>query len=1037
MPPEPAAETGFELSIQQELLWARESDGPTPRCQAWAELLGAVSEAEVRRALARVVSRHEALRTVFRRPVGLRLPLQVVLDELEPHWIAVDLSEETDGDSMRSVTGAEAAVPLDAVAGPLVRAALLTLADGRLVLLLTASAAVADTESLSIVLAEVRGLLAGQELDDEPVQYADFAAWQREQAAGAAPADVVGEAPLGLPFAGAPTLGGPHRQVSVDGSLAAVGATAGLPAGHVWLAAWSVLASRLTGGAEVPIAVAVPGRTSPELAGAVGPFAASAAIVPDVSSHLPFVDAAAAVGPAWAAAASLDPAPPALPNLPFAFAASAGGVLADALQPFQARLVVREDVREDSASLEFDEAVPAGQATSIAARLARLVADITADPYCPVGRLTILPEDERRWLLEELNSTEAPIPPLGGVSDLIAGQAARTPDRVAVVGSDASLTYAELDTAANRLAHLLGSHGVRPGARVALCLERTSTLVVAILGALKAGAAYLPLHPDHPPARLAFQLADAGAGVVLTSTALAQRVPASAAEVLCLDELDGLLAQQPSTPPEVQIAPDDLAYLIYTSGSTGTPKGVAVRNRGLVNYTAAVLDRFGWRAEPLSFGLVTTVSTDLGNTCLFPALASGGTLVLVPVDTATDGAALAAYAAAQPIDVLKITPSHLGALLGSGGAGVLPRRRLVLGGEVCPWQLVDRVRELGSCAVSNHYGPTETTVGSMVYDVTGVEERLSGSVPIGRPLANTRAYVLDDAGVPVPTGAPGELYIAGAGLAREYWKAPDLTAGRFLPDRFARVLGARMYATGDLVRMLPNGDLEFLGRTDEQVKIRGFRVEPGEVQSVLASAALVRQSAVVPDVDPNGDTRLVAYVVGAGGGLDSTALDELRRWLRERLPAYLVPGAFVGLDALPLTANGKLDRAALPAPEEARGGAGVETVAPRTETERQLVSIWADVLGLDDVGVTDDFFSLGGHSLLATQVIARVRSVLGVQLPLPSLFLAPTVAGLAELVEERRPAEPAEDLARMLEELEGLTDEEAERLLRTESERSE
>jgi len=368
---------------------------------------------------------------------------------------------------------------------------------------------------------------------------------------------------------------------------------------------------------------------------------------------------------------------------------------------------------------------------------------------------------------------------------------------------------------------------------------------------------------------------------------------------------------------------------------------------------------------------------------------------------------------------------------------VLPRRRLVLGGEVCPWRLVDRVRELGSCAVSNHYGPTETTVGSMVYDVTGVEERLSRSVPIGRPLANTRGYVLNGAGVPVPTGTPGELYVAGVGLAQEYWKAPDLTAERFLPDPFARVPGARMYATGDLVRMLPTGDLEFLGRTDEQVKIRGFRVEPGEVQSVLASAALVRQSAVVPDVDPNGDTRLVAYVVGAGGRLDSTALDELRRRLGERLPAYLVPGAFVGLDALPLTANGKLDRAALPAPEEARAGARVETVAPRTETERQLVAIWADVLGLDDVGVTDDFFSLGGHSLLATQVIARVRSVLGVQLPLPSLFLAPTVAGLAELVEERRPAEPAEDLARMLEELEGLTDEEAERLLRTESERSE
>jgi acyl-coenzyme A synthetase/AMP-(fatty) acid ligase/acyl carrier protein len=428
--------------------------------------------------------------------------------------------------------------------------------------------------------------------------------------------------------------------------------------------------------------------------------------------------------------------------------------------------------------------------------------------------------------------------------------------------------------------------------------------------------------------------------------------------------------------------------------------------------------------------MVSAISTDLGNTAVFPALCHGGTLVLVSPAAAADGAATAAFLQAHPIDVLKITPSHLNALLiGSDAARVLPKKWLVVGGEALSWDLVARARELGECRVLNHFGPTETTVGSCTFSLDEGGARLeTATVPIGYPIANTACYVLDERRRCVPEGVPGELFIGGAGVARGYVGRPDLTDERFHTDPF-RAEPGRMYATGDLVRRLPAGSLEFLGRRDDQIKIRGFRVEPAEIEAALRAYEPVREAAVVAHTDARGDRKLAAYVV-----LGSPATpDQLRARLADWIPDYMVPSAFVALDSLPLTASGKVDRLALPDPEGAEARSAAAYVAPRTPVEESVAAIWADVLGLERVGVEEDFFALGGHSLLATQIVAQVRSDFSIELPLHALFTSPTVALLSQQVVELLGRSSDSDTEKLLSELEGLSDEEVALLLAAEA----
>ncbi|MCW3053635.1 MAG: Malonyl CoA-acyl carrier protein transacylase, partial [Chthonomonadales bacterium] len=682
----------------------------------------------------------------------------------------------------------------------------------------------------------------------------------------------------------------------------------------------------------------------------------------------------------------------------------------------------RLSLHYDAHRFETDEA------ERIADYLRTLLAGVIADPETPLDALNLLPESMRRQLLETWNATEADYPRDLCVHTLFEAQVARTPHAIAVVGVESTYTYQELNVAANRLAHRLRGCGVGRETRVGLLMERTAAMIVGVLGILKAGGAYVPLTPDTPKLRVAHQLQQTEAQVVVTLAPLCGLLSDYRGTCICLDEDAGALTETPDSNPETLNASGDLVYVIYTSGSTGQPKGVENTHRGLVNYTTFLSSLLGpiGSIPGLQFASVSALSADLGNTSVFPCLLGGGTLHVLPYEVAMNASRFASYSTLHAVDVLKITPSHLSALLASSDdAGVLPRRCLFLGGEASSWELMMRIRQAGTCRVINHYGPTEATIGSLVYPVPE-EFPPTATVPIGRPIANTRIYLLDSRLLPVPIGVQGELYIGGDGLARGYIGQKDLTDSRFVSNPFAED-GSRLYRTGDLARYLADGSVEFLGRIDDQVKIRGFRVEPGEIEAALRSHVGVRQTIVVSREDSFGEKRLVGYYVGSTH--DSPTEEDLKAYLQDMLPEYMIPYSIVRLTSLPLAPNGKVDRAALPAPEQILPDAERERILPRTPVEKQMASIWQEIMGSGEISVDADFFELGGHSLMAIQVMSRVRATFRVEMPLNSLFEASTIASLSQLVVAAQQASTLSDLDLMIDSLEDMSEEEAEALL--------
>ncbi|HEU0051515.1 MAG TPA: amino acid adenylation domain-containing protein, partial [Longimicrobium sp.] len=620
-------------------------------------------------------------------------------------------------------------------------------------------------------------------------------------------------------------------------------------------------------------------------------------------------------------------------------------------------------------------------------QLERLLERAASAPDARLAELDLLDEAERRLVVEEWNRTEAAYPADCCLHHLFEAQAERTPDAVALEWRDRRITYGELDARANRLARHLRRRGVRPEARVALCLERGAEMVVCMLGVLKAGGAYVPLDPASPPARLRALLADCGAAVLLTDEATRGRVAAPAGvAVVSVEGAADEIAAESAVPLEGGAGPGHLAYVIYTSGSTGTPKGVGVEHRSACNLVAAMVPLLetGPGARVL---LLSPPHFDASVADIFSALCAGAALHVADGDDLLPGPALLERVRRDGITHAKLTPSALAAV---PFAELPTLGTLVVGGEACGAELVERWGR-GRRFV-NVYGPTEATVRvSAAVCAPG-----AGRPAIGAPLANTRLYVLDASLRPLPVGVPGELCVGGVQVARGYLGRPALTAERFIPDPFSTDAGARLYRTGDRARWRPDGALEHLGRLDAQVKVRGFRIEPGEIEAVLRRRFGVRDCVVIAREDTPGDQRLVAYVVGDADE------DTLRAHLRKSLPEYMVPAAFVSLDALPLTPNGKLDRRALPAP--AYAGDEESYVAPRTPVEEVLAATWAEVLDVERVGAADDFFELGGHSLLATLVMARIRQLFGVGMPLRALFEGPTVAELAARVEAHRRA---------------------------------
>jgi amino acid adenylation domain-containing protein/non-ribosomal peptide synthase protein (TIGR01720 family) len=1042
---------GFRLSPQQQRLWLSQRDEAVAYAQSAIVLDGPLDRDRLRRALTSVVQWHAALHTGFQRVAGLRVPLQVMLDGEALIWRErAQLAE--DSLDIKALLREERSLPVDLGCGPQVRATLLAVSMQQHVLLLSLPALCADTRTLSQLALELAHRYGDLEAaPEEPIQYPDVVEWQyellvdEEGAEGRAywrSDDISAVTASGLPFTNRLEAHMPYTVEAARFTLPASTMTCieglvqryetSLPV--FLLTCWQALLWRLSRHDDSVIGYLFDGRNYAEFQNAAGLFATCIPIHSYIAEDTCFHELLQHLRDSTSQAATWQEYFPGDPGRLAAYAS--------ALIPFGFEYIERSEpqpvagirfsvAEQYSAPEQFHLALlctHVGESiiadifydaryvheqiyTHIASYLKSLLQRALARPTARIGELDLLDDAHRMSLLCRSYDSSVSYRKDVCIHQLFEEQVARTPEAIAVVAGDACISFGELNALANKMARLLRRRGVGPDTQVGLYIERSIDLFVALLGVLKAGGAYVALEPGHPKPRLAMQIANMGAPLLLAQEYLLPQLPAASVPILTIEQCKELFADNACTNPSPASTSQHLAYSIYTSGSTGTPKGVAVSHRNLVNYTNCILQKLqllSTEPETLHFATVSTFSADLGGTMIFPSLVSGGCLHIISSAVASSAAAFADYMATRPIDVLKIVPSHLNALLSADNVGhALPRKFLFLGGESFPWELLHRIEALPhTCTLFNHYGPTETTIGSLAcrVDSARCSAVWSATVPIGRPLANTDVYILDSAGTLVPVGVAGELYIGGDGLARGYLQQPDLSAERFVPHPFSTEPGRRLYRTGDLVRFLPDGAIEFLGRIDQQMKIRGFRVELGEIEAALLRSPLVQAAAVIMHETASSDKQLVASIVPYRSSLPAThhersaLVDEVRRFLQDQLPDYMCPAKIVVLEQLPLTSNGKIDREALLIAVSAQADSDHRT-APRTSTEELLATIWCSILGMPEVGIHDNFFALGGHSLLMTQLLARVSTALRVDLPLRSAFDTPTIAEMAEQIE--------------------------------------
>ncbi|WP_416906141.1 amino acid adenylation domain-containing protein [Micromonospora echinospora] len=1018
-------------------------------------LRGTLDTVALRRALDEIVARHEVLRTRYTTTDGE--PVQLVDPPASIPWEHTDLSG-TDRDTaerlLADLVERDADRPFDLAAEWPVRAALVRLADDEHVLLMTLHHIAADGWSESILLAELDALYAAfaaglpAPLAPLPVQYADFAAWQVDRLSGTyltAQLDhwrtaLAGLTPLALPTdrprPAVRSNVGAAESFTMPSDLAAslvrLGRTHGATPFMVLLAAFQVLLARHCGQSDVVVGSPVAGRDRTDVHGLIGPFVNMVTLRTEVDRRLAFVDLVTRVRetvleayahqhiPFERLVDDLDPVrdPARTPLFQVVFqvedaptgpAAPAGNTAVRAEREPVGWEVAKYDLSLNLASrpdgtmvgkLEYATALfDATTVRRMVGHYLRLLRSVVADPDRPVGRLAMLTDAERRHLLAERSGTGESFPVTRTLPELFGEQARRTPDAVAVTGPGGTLTYAELDERVDRFARHLRAVGAGPQTLVGVCLDRRVELVVALLGVLRAGAGYLPLDPGQPADRLRYILDDAGACVVVTHSDLVGRLPAGDVPVALVDQD---VPRHPDVPPLPAGRPDDVAYVIYTSGSTGRPKGVPVSHANVVRLFDSCRAAFRFGPGDV-WTLFHSYAFDFSVWELWGPLLHGGRLVVVPFEVSRSPHDFLELLVAERVTVLNQTPSAFRTLVEAvtetDTAPELALRTVVFGGEaldvadLAPW-----FARFGadSPELVNMYGITETTV-HVTYRPIRPEEIVGGTrSPIGRPLPDLRIYLLDDDLEPVPVGVPGQIFVAGAGLARGYLNRPALTADRFGPAPFGPTPGGRMYRTGDLARWTPDGELEFLGRADDQIKIRGHRIEPGEVEAAIRTHPDVDGSVVIAHRGAGDqENRLVAYVVGAEGR--TVDLTVLREHLGARLPSYMVPAVFVPLDAIPITGNGKVDRRALPDPGTARGLGPTGLVAPRNPVEQIMAEAWTAALGVDAVGVHDNFFVRGGDSIRAIRVVGALRRH-GIDVTVRDLLLHQSIDSLSRLV---------------------------------------
>lgn len=1064
-------------SIDQERLWF--IDQLQPGNTAYnifnaSRIRGALNVSIMERVINELIRRHEVLRITLKSVGGL--PVQVIAPELKITLKPVSLQHLPEGkryDEAVRLTTEEFARSFDLEKGPLVRVGLLRLDEDDFVLQVNMHHAITDRWSFAVFEKELavlyQAFATGQPspLPELPIQFADYAVWQRERMNGdeykkdleywiqqLAGAPLILDFPTDFPRPVIQTFHGARVYVSYPKSLLdglkELSRREGVTMFMTLMAAYKTLIYRYTNQQDILISTPIGTRLRPETENLVGYLLNLLIVRTDLSGDPTFRELLkreqeACVGafahqevPFGKLVQELKPIQDPSRNpiaqvaflyldFPEATAMQFLGLTANHIDidngasRFDITLAMTETPEGFTISIEYNRDIfEHSRMARMAKHLQVLLEGIIANPDAHVSDLPVLTLEERKQLqlwndrAHEFSSNLL-------VHQLFEQQAARRLSAPALLFEDQTLTFSQINSRANQLAHHLLCCGLKPETRVGVMLPRTPDALVALLAILKAGGCYLPLDPEYPPERLAFMLEDAGASLLITEESLRVQLPELTARVITLDAEQ--LAKQSTENATSQVLPEQLAYIIYTSGSTGRPKGVSVEHRQLL-HTMQSAQEVLKLTEADCLPAIASFSFDISLLELLCAPLTGGRCLLVSTHGVLDTTVTARVL--QEATVLHAVPglmrrfvSFVREQTSSETAETCRQlRQLLVGGEAVAPELLAEMREVfPNAAVSVLYGPTEATIICAGYEVS--REGTINHQMIGRPLPNTVLRILDSWGNLVAVGVDGEICIGGAGLARGYWESADLTAEKFVSEQYSATIGARIYRTGDRGRYLPDGNIEFTGRMDEQVKVRGFRIELGEIESVLREHELVKAAIVIALEDKGSEKRLVAYVVTVPGAARN--ISELRSHLKERLPDYMIPSAFVYLDALPLTSHGKIDRRALPAPDAERPALAEAFIAPRTPAEKSLASIWTKLLGIDRIGINDNYFELGGDSLLATQLVSQVRSVFEVEIPLVELFRHPTLAELATLIEEA-----------IIERMEEMSDEVAEQLLRNE-----
>jgi len=1037
----------YPTSFAQQRLWflyQMEPHSHAYNVPLGFELKGNLNRDALERTLNEIVRRHNALRTTFAlvenqsvQIINSYQPFTLSIVDLQP------LSETERISALPRLMDTEFTQPFDLEAGLPIRFTLLQLAEANHTLLVTLHHIVSDGWSVGVFYRELTTLYQafaeGQPspLPELSMQYADFSMWQREWLQGerleeqlaywqkqlSGPLPVL-ELPTDRRRPPRQSFNGKEYRAGLPSTLLeplkSLGREENCTLFVTLLTAFKVLLARYTQQTDILVGIPVANRTRVETEAMIGFFVNTLVMRSDLSETPPFRELLKQIRRTALEVQSHQDLPfdklvevlqperdvsrSPLVQVVFSLQNTSQSVveLPDlTFQPldiaiesakFDLFLAVSETETELQARLQyntdlFDESTIA----RMAEHYQTLLEGIATNPDQSISQLPLLTEAERRQLLLVWNETQTDYPKDQPIHHLFETQVRQTPEAVALIFGETEVTYDALNRQANQLAHHLQTLGIEHGDLVGLCLDRSCEMVIAILAILKAGAAYVPLDPAYPAKRLAFMLDDTQTSVLLTQQSQLEQLRAYQGNVVCLDSEWPTIERQPQTNPSNKVISSDLAYVMYTSGSTGKPKGVEVCHRGVARLLFGVdyvrLDRHQ------TFLLLAPISFDASTFELWGALLHGGRCVVYPERVPTFDK-LGELIRAHKVTTLWLNASLFNAVI-DGDAEILAGVSQVLtGGEaLSPMHIRRALERLPQTQLVNGYGPTESTTFTCCYRIPRDLSDHALSIPIGRPIANTQVYILDKQLNPVPIGVPGELYIGGDGLARGYLNRPEQTAEKFVRHPFSENPEARLYKTGDLARYRPDGSIEFLGRIDHQVKLRGFRIELGEIEAVLSAHPAVQQAVVALSEATLGGPRLVAYVVARDGR--ELSVEALRAHLKQQLPEYMVPSAFVYLDALPQTPNGKLDRKALPAPDQERPDLQEAYTAPRTPIEEILTEIWAELLGLQQVGIQDDFFALGGHSLLATQLVSRLETAVGITLPLSRIFEARTVAELA------------------------------------------